>query len=325
MILPIVDDQLLQRYQCYLTGQRKLAASTIRTYLGDSNNFLDWCGETGNMVQDMDRAMLRNYIAYLLTEAPNRRRISKSQGLERVTVKRMVAGLRCFYDFLVQKGWFKSTPVPLGRSMPMKTAQPLPSFLTHTRVNRLLAACDPQSDLQVRDRAILELLYASGPCLAELHQLNTTDVDLIACTVTILGREDRERMVPFGGEAGHWLGEYLSGARLTLAQGDNPALWLNKDGGRLSRKTLGQIVKRYAAAAGLGTGPHPQTLRNSFAAHLLDGGADIRVVQALLGHENSSSTEVFLPITLEEHRRTYMKCHPMAKASARRLPIRNTA
>ena len=319
-----VDDQLLQRYQRYLTGQRKLAADTVRTYLADSNSFLDWCSETGKMVQAMDRAMYGDYVAYLLKEAPDRRRKSKPGGLKRTTVKRMVAGLRSLYDFLVQEGWFKATPVPSGRSSPMKTYQPLPSFLTHTRVNRLLEACNPQSDLEVRNRAILELLYASGPRLAELHQLNIGDVDLTAHTVTILGQRERDQTVPFGGEAGHWLGEYLSGARPALAWDDNPALWLNDGGDRLSRKSIDQIVKRYASAAGLGAGVHPHTLRNSFAAHLLDGGADIRVVQALLGHEYSGSTEGFLPITLEEHRHTYLEHHPMAKAAASRLSIRNT-
>lgn len=322
-IMPTVDDQLLQRYRRYLNVERKFADSTVRTYLSDVDTFLDWCGETDEMPQAMDRAMFSRYVAYLLTEAPNRRSGSKPQRLERTAAKRKLAGLRCFCDFLVQERWFKATPVPSGRSMPMKTAQSLPSFLTHAKVNRLMEACNPQSHLGVRDRAILELLYASGPHLAELHQLNTADVDLITNSVTILGQRGRERNVPFGEAAWRWLREYLSGARPTLARDDNPALWLNNGGDRLSRKTIGRIVKRYAALAGLGTsGVHPLTLRHSFAAHLLDGGADIRVVQALLGHEDSGSTEVFLPITLEEYRRTYLEHHPMAKATAAGLPTR---
>ena len=318
--MPTVDGQLLPRYARHLTDQRQLAPSTVSTYLSDAQTFLDWCRETGEMPHAMDRAMLFRYVAYLLMEAPDRRSKSKSRGLKRVTVKRMIAELRSFYGFLVQEGWFTSTPVPSGESMPMKVARPLPSFLTCAEADRLLEACDPRSALEVRDRAILELFYASGPRLAELHQLNTTDVDLIAYTVTVVGQ--RERNIPFGDEAWRWIREYLEEVRPALSKGDDPALWLNSRAGRLSRKTIGHIVRRYAAAAGLGTGVHPHTLRHSFASHLLDGGADIRAVQMLLGHEDAGSTEVYTPTTVEEHRRDYLEHHPMAKAGRARSATR---
>ena len=314
--MPTVDGQLLPRYERHLTDQRQLAPSTVPTYLSNAQTFLDWCRETGEMPHAMDRAMLFRYVAYLLMEAPDRRSKSKSRGLKRVTVKRMMAELRSFYGFLVQEGWFTSTPVPSGQSMPMKVARPLPSFLTYAEADRLLEACNPRSALEVRDRAILELLYASGPRLEELQQLNTTDVDLIAYTVTVVGQRERERNIPFGDEAWRWIKEYLEEVRPALSKGDDPALWLNNRGGRLSRKTIGQIVKRYAAAAGLGNGVHPHTLRHSFASHLLDRGADIRAVQMLLGHEDAGSTEVYTPTTVEEHRRVYLEHHPMAKATA---------
>ena len=319
-----VDDQLLQRYERYLTGQRGLAASTVRTYLSDGRTFLDWCREAGEMPQAMDRPMFSRYVTYLVMEAPDMRSGPKPQGLKRTTAKRKLAGLRCFYHFLVQEGWFTATPVPSGRSVPMKTAQPLPSFLTESEVNRLLEACNPRSALEVRNRALLELLYASGPRLAELHRLDTSDVDLMACTVTVVGQGGRERNIPFGEEAWRWLRAYLEEVRPALSRDADLALWLNSRGGRLSRKTIGQIVKRYATAAGLRAGVHPHTLRHSFASHLLDGGADLRAVQVLLGHEDSGSTEVYASTTLGEHRCAYLEHHPLAKAGRTRWPVQTT-
>ena len=319
-----VDDQLLQRYERYLTGQSELAASTVRTYLSDGRTFLDWCRGAGEMPQAMDRPMFSRYVTYLMMEAPDMRSGPKPQGLKRTTAKRKLAGLRCFYHFLVQEEWFTATPVPSGRSVPIKIPKPLPSLVTPSEANRLLEACHPQSALEVRNRALLELLYASGPRLAELHQLDSSDVDLMAYTVTVVGQRDRERTVPFGDKAWVWLSKYLGEARPTLARDAGLALWLNSRGGRLSRKTIGQIVKRYATAAGLRAGVHPHTLRHSFASHLLDGGADIYVVQKLLGHDDTGSTEVYAQTTLGEHRRAYLDHHPMAKAGRTRLPVRTT-
>ena len=208
--------------------------------------------------------------------------------------------------------------------MPLKTGQPLLSVLNESEANRLLEGCNPRSALEVRNRAMLELLYASGPRLAELHQLDTTDVDLMAYTVTVVGQRDRERTVPFGDKAWVWLRKYLGEARPTLVRDDGPALWLNSRGGRLSRKSIDQIVKRYATAAGLGAGVHPHTLRHSFASHLLDGGADIYVVQKLLGHDDTGSTEVYARTAVKGLGRAYMKHHPLAKAGRTRLPVQTT-
>ena len=316
MIMQLADDLLLRRYRHYLAGQRQLADTSIQTYLSDVRNFLDWCRESGEAPQAMDGRMFGRYVAYLLMEAPDRRSKSMRRGLKRTTVRCKLAAIRSFYAFLVQEGWFKSTPVPSGRSARMRVPRPLPSFLTRARVDRLMEACAPQSSLEMRNRAILELLYACGPRLAELHQLEIDDVDLMTCTLTVAGHRGQERNLPFGGEAWRWLRVYLGEVRPALARDDNPALWLNNRGGRLSRRTLGHIVNRYAAAAGLEGEVHPQTLRHSFASHLLDGGADIRVVQELLGHECAGSTEVYLLTTVEEHRSAYLTHHPMAKASA---------
>ena len=319
-----VDDQLLQRYGRHLADQRELVPSTVRVYLSDANGFLDWCREAGERPQAMNRAMFFRYVNYLITEAPDRRWKAGRRGLNRTTVKRKVAGLRSLYRFLVQEGWFTATPVPSGQSVPMKIPTPLPSFLTQSEANRLLEAGSPQSALEVRNRALLEVFYASGPRLAEMHQLDTTDVDLLAYTVTVVGQRGRERTVPFGDPAWVWLNSYLREARPALARDADPALWLNSRGGRLSRGAIGRIVKQYAVVAGLRGDIHPHTLRHSFAAHLLDGGADIYVVQQLLGHDDTGSTEVYTPTTVQEHRSAYLEHHPLAKAGRTRLPVRTT-
>ena len=303
---------LLERYGRYLTGQRSLSDNTRRIYLDDLHTFLGYCQPKGLSLSDMNRQMLRGYVAYLATEG--RTDGERPKGYARVSIVRKLTALRTFYNFLVQEGWFKSTPVPSARSFPVKVEKPLPSFLGKKEATRLLDAPDDDTPTGLRDRAILEVLYACGVRLAEIEGMNLGDVYRERREILVRGKGNKERWTLFGEPAEAALDNYLSDGRPHLVAGvenDEP-LFVNRYGGRLSRRSIEKIVSNYAARAGLKEGIHPHTLRHSFASHMLEGDADLRVIQDLLGHSSVSTTQMYTHITKQEARRAYLNFHPMA-------------
>ncbi|MCY4418133.1 MAG: tyrosine recombinase [Chloroflexi bacterium] len=303
---------LLERYGRYLTGQRSLSDNTRRIYLDDLHTFLSYCQRKGMGLSDMDRQMLRGYVAYLATEG--RTDGERPKGYARVSIVRKLTALRTFYNFLVQEGWFKSTPVPSARSFPVKVEKPLPSFLGKKEATRLLDAPDDDTPTGLRDRAILEVLYACGVRLAEIEGMDLGDVYKERREILVRGKGNKERWTLYGEPAEAALGNYLSDGRPHLVAGadnDEP-LFVNRYGGRLSRRSIEKIVSNYAARAGLKEGIHPHTLRHSFASHMLEGDADLRVIQDLLGHSSVSTTQMYTHITKQEARRAYLSFHPLA-------------
>ncbi len=304
--------ELLERYSLYLTGQRALSANTRRIYLDDLHSFLTYCRQQGLSLQGMDRQLLRGYVAHLATVG--RADGPRPTGYARVSIVRKLTALRTFYNFLVQEGWFKSTPVPSARSFPVKVEKPLPSFLGKREATRLLAAPDDDTPAGLRDKAILEVLYACGVRLAEIQGMNIGDVYHERKEILVRGKGDKERWTLYGESAADALANYLNDGRPHLAAesaGEEP-LFVNRYGGRLSRRSIEKIVRGYAARAGLKDGIHTHTLRHSFASHMLEGDADLRVIQELLGHSSVSTTQVYTHITKQEARRAYLNFHPLA-------------
>ena len=306
---------LLERYTLYLTGQRSLSDNTRRIYMDDLHTFLDYCRRNDHDLRDMDRQLLRGYVSFLATVG--RTDGPRPTGYARVSIVRKLTALRTFYNFLVQEGWFKSTPVPSARSFPVKVERPLPSFLGKQEANRLLAAPDDDTPVGLRDRAILEVLYACGVRLAELQGMNLGDVHHDRREILVRGKGDKERWTLYGGPAEDALDRYLEDGRphfaATSDHGD--PLFVNRYGNRLSRRSIEKIVRDYAARAGLKDGIHTHTLRHSFASHMLEGDADLRVIQELLGHSSVSTTQLYTHITKREARRAYMDFHPLAANS----------
>ncbi len=303
---------LLHRYGLYLTGQRSLSDNTRRIYFDDLHTFLGYCRRKGLSLSDMDRQLLRGYVAYLATEG--RSEGGRQTGYARVSIVRKLTALRTFYNFLVQEGWFKSTPVPSARSFPVKVEKPLPSFLGKKEAIRLLTAPDDDTPIGLRDRAILEILYACGVRLAEIEGMNVGDISRERREILVRGKGNKERWTLYGGPAETALDDYLSDGRPHLSATftyDEP-LFVNRYGARLSRRSIEKIVSNYAARAGLKEGIHPHTLRHSFASHMLEGDADLRVIQDLMGHSSVSTTQVYTHITKQEARRAYLTFHPMA-------------
>ena len=306
---------LLERYVLYLTGQRSLSDNTRRIYLDDLHTFLDYCRRNSHGLRDMDRQLLRGYVAFLATVG--RSDGPRPTGYARVSIVRKLTALRTFYNFLVQEAWFKSTPVPSARSFPVKVEKPLPSFLGKQEATRLLAAPDDDTPAGLRDRAILEVLYACGVRLAELQGMNLGDINRDRREILVRGKGDKERWTLYGAPAQDALDRYLEDGRphFAAASAHSDPLFVNRYGGRLSRRSIEKIVRDYAARAGLKEGIHTHTLRHSFASHMLEGDADLRVIQELLGHSSVSTTQLYTHITKQEARRAYMDFHPLASAS----------
>ena len=229
------------------------------------------------------------------------------------TIARKVAAIKSFFGFLVAEGILRDNPT---RDMPSpKVGKSLPKPISIAQARLLLEQPSKRSTPEARrDRAMLELLYATGMRVSELVSLNLVDIDVEGGYVRCFGKGHKERLIPVYRQATLVLKEYLAEGRPHLAHNsEEKALFLNRRGERLTRQGLWQILKGYAKSAELGTEVTPHTLRHSFATHMLSGGADLRSVQELLGHANISTTQVYTHLTTDHIRRTYEKSHPRAK------------
>ena len=317
-------EELLDRFGEALRGQMGRSENTVRVYTADLQPFLKFLENESLDPRELDRHRLRRYLAWLSTSAKG-----GVSAYARVSVARKLVALRSFYRFLVQEGLMDRNPIPKGRTFNIKVEKRLPVFLGKEEVARLLNAPlitrspddNGTSHMAIRDRAILELLYSSGLRLSELHGLNIEDVNLDAREARVIGKGSNERMALLGKPALEALALYLRSTRPSLkmagAHGthrDNDhALFLNRYGGRLSRRSVEKLVGRYATLAAIRPGVHPHTLRHTFATHLMEGGADLRVVQELLGHSSPATTQVYTHVTQNEARDEYMTTHPRAR------------
>ena len=305
-------DAFRDRFPLYIRGQRGLSENTERVYLSDLQAFREYLLKENLSLRDMDRATLRGYLAWLATPARE-----GGRGYERVSVSRKLTVLRSFYLFLVQEGMFRSTPVPSGRSFRLKVAKPLPTFLGHREADRLLDAPDDSTPLGMRDKAILELLYGCGVRLAEIHGMNLSDINFGQRSILVRGKGDKERETLYGQPAQDALTRYLNEARPLLAEeasaaDKTDAVFLNRYGQRLSRRSIESLVRKHGSAAGTRDNVHPHTLRHTFATHMLEGGADLRVIQELLGHSSPQTTQIYTHITKAEALVAYLTHHPRA-------------
>lgn len=235
----------------------------------------------------------------------------RTEGLAPRSVARAVHAVRGLYRFGVREGRIADDPMENLRAP--RAFKALPRFLTAAQVEALLAAADTSTPLGLRDRAILEVLYATGLRVSELIGLRLAEVDLEVGLVRCLGKGRKERLVPLGRIAREWVGRYIDEVRGLLArESPSPFLFLNHRGGRLSRMGLWGIVRRHGVAAGVERSLSPHVLRHSFATHLLERGADLRAVQAMLGHADISTTQIYTHVTRERLRRVYDQFHPRA-------------
>ena len=294
-------DGLIDEYEEHLRAERGLAELTIRNYVTDLRPLYDYMTLRGlSGLERIDRTSVRGYLAWL-----------SDLGYVRRSIARKLSTLRGFLRWLVRKGVLQADPLP--RRGVMKLDSRLPRFLSQDEAARLVLAPDTSAPLGARDRALLELIYAAGLRVSEVRDLNVGNVDLASREVRVTGKGSKQRAVLIGEAARSALAIYLNDVRPKLEGRDSDnALFLNRYGGRLSQRSIQAKVRRYAARVGLGTGVHTHTLRHSFATHLLEGGADLRVVQELLGHASPATTQIYTHVTASEAKAVYLAAHPRA-------------
>jgi integrase/recombinase XerD len=279
-----------------LRVERGLSPLTIEAYRRDLGQFAD---HAGSRWRD-DPGPLIEFVAALQRRAARRS-----------TQARKSAAVRSFYAFALREG-LATRDVPALVDAP-RPGSYLPDVLAPEQVAAILDAPPADDPIGIRDRAVLEVLYASGVRVSELVGLDTDRVDLAAQQLRVIGKGNRERRVPMGDEARERLHRYLTGPRSEwTGRRATPAVFVGRRGTRLSREAVWALVKRWTAAAGVTERVSPHTFRHSFATHLLEGGADLRVVQALLGHASISTTQLYTHLTGERVREVYAKAHPRA-------------
>lgn len=278
-----------------------LAANTLAAYRRDLTAFAQWLhGAQGRALDQADTADIQAWFAA-------RHATSRAS-----TANRRLATLRRYYTWAVRQGRMQRDPC-----LQLKTAkQParFPHTLTEQQVEDLLHAPDTGTPLGLRDRSMLETLYATGLRVSELISLNTLDVSLTEGVVRVtLGKGGKDRLVPLGAEAQHWIESYMSHARPALVRGHvSDALFITARGGPMTRQSFWLIVKKYAAQAEIHAPLSPHTLRHAFATHLLNHGADLRVVQMLLGHADISTTQIYTHVARERLKKLHSTHHPRA-------------
>jgi integrase/recombinase XerC len=234
------------------------------------------------------------------------------QGRVKASTARKLSAIRSFYKYLLRERMVAANPIATTASP--KLDRRLPSFLTQEEIEQLLEAPDLSKPQGQRDRALIELLYASGLRVSELVNLNLEQVDLHTREIRVRGKGSKERMVLMGKPAATALNAYLNQGRPSLlGEKRSNAIFLNRYGQRIMERRVQKIIQEYAERAGIDKRVHPHMLRHTFATHLLDGSADLRVVQELLGHANLSSTQIYTHITKSQARKVYLSAHPMAQ------------
>lgn len=285
-------------YLDHLRVERGLAINTLAAYERDLARLRAFAQRRGRGVLDLRQGDLADFIGAL-----------RSEGLAARSVARAVHAIRGLYRFAVREGLLVNDPMENLRAP--KVFKGLPRYLTGQEVERLLEAPDTSAPLGLRDRAILEVLYASGLRASELIGLRREDLDLEVGLLRCLGKGRKERLVPVGAVALEWVGRYLAEARGSLMRrGAAAELFVNHRGGRLSRMGLWRIVRRHAVTAGVERKLTPHVLRHSFATHLLEHGADLRALQAMLGHADISTTQIYTHLDRAYLREMHRRFHP---------------
>jgi integrase/recombinase XerC len=283
-----------------LRAERDLSEHTLAGYGFDLTQFSTWAERGGISTLDaLDRRLLRRYLAYL-----------SARGYARRSIARKLSALKSLLRWAVTHDLIPASPAD-ELSSP-KLDRPLPKVLKARDAAKLCEQPSAEEPRGLRDRAVLELLYSSGLRVAELCGLNLSDLDLEAASVVVTGKGRKQRKLPLGDPAARALGVYLVHARPVLMGSElTSALFVNLRGGRLGPRSVRALLAHHEASAGR-TGAGPHALRHSFATHLLDGGADLRSVQELLGHESLATTQIYTHVSTERLRSVYEQCHPRA-------------
>ena len=291
---------VIEAYLDHLRVERRLAAHTLESYARDLSALAAYAAGAGRTVESLDRQALEAFV-----------REQRGRGLAPRSVARAVAAVRGFYRFLVLDRRLDASPADDVR--PPRAWPALPTFLSIEEVDTLIAQPDVTTTLGLRDRAMIELLYATGLRVSELVGVRLADLHLDEHYLTCIGKGNKERLVPIGEQATDWIRKYSAHARRELLDGRaSPRLFLNARGGSLSRVGFWKILKQHARTASLPRTLSPHVLRHSFATHLLERGADLRAIQLMLGHADLSTTQIYTHVLESRLRTVYDRFHPRA-------------
>ena len=293
----------LANYLRHLSVERGLSKNTLSAYRLDLGKYQEFLTDHSLEVETVVTSSITEFSMHL-----------SDSGLKASSVSRILAAIRGFHAFLVLEGIREDDPTKKVR--PPKLSQRLPKALSQQQMLDLLSAAGPEPDdetadpLRLRDRAIVELMYSTGARVSEVVAIDLDEVD-DSGLIRVRGKGSKERVVPIGSFAMRSIQAYLVRARPALNQSGATALFLNKRGSRLSRQSIWDLVQRSGEAIGLDVSPH--ALRHSFATHLIEGGADVRVVQELLGHASVATTQIYTLMTIDTVREAYLSAHPRAR------------
>ncbi|MGB9696420.1 MAG: site-specific tyrosine recombinase XerD [Ignavibacteria bacterium] len=295
-------------FRNYLRVERNLSENTIESYDYDLNAFLEYLQNEKGIVDIrlVNAEIITAYLKYLVTTKTKKDKIYSIKSLNR-----KISFLKSFFRYLMIERVITINPTD-GVGL-LKSKRELPSVLTIDEVDKMFEQTDPTNKFGLRDRAILEILYASGLRVSELINLKLPDVYFEEGFLRIFGKGSKERIVPIGRSALKYLSKYIKeGRSLFVKRQAGDYIFLNVRGTKLTRMTVWNIVKKYCLLAGIKKEIHPHTLRHTFATHLLEGGADIRVIQEMLGHSDISTTQIYTHLDRSLLRETYRQFHPRA-------------
>lgn len=292
------DLQLISTYLDALWLERGLSANTLSSYRRDLAAFAGWLEGQGQQLLAVDESTLQAYLAYRFEKIISPRSIARA-----------LSCLRGFFSYCLRENLIETNPA--ARIQSPKLGRPLPKSLTEHDVERLLAAPDIDSTLGLRDKTMLELLYATGLRVSELVGLTLSQVNLRQGVVRVRGKGDKERLVPIGEEALHWIAQYLAAARPDIMAGkQGDVMFPSGRAQQMTRQTFWHRLKYWADVAGIDKPISPHVLRHAFATHLLNHGADLRVVQLLLGHSDLSTTQIYTHVARSRMKELHARHHP---------------
>ena len=291
--------EIFNKYVDYLRVERNASPYTVRNYTEALLKFFDYVKNKDiASLKDVDKQTLRGYLSYLM-----------EQGTAKSSIARRLSAIRSFYRYLMREQLLEVSPAETTVSP--RLDKRLPSFLTEEEVKRLIESPDLSTPQGQRDCALLEMLYASGLRVSELVNLDMEQVNLETKEIRVWGKGSKERLVLIGTPAANALTEYIKDGRPALLSGKkNDALFVSRYGERIPARRVQKILDKYSRV--IGKKVHPHMLRHTFATHLLDGGADLKVVQELLGHADLSSTQIYTHVSPKRSRKVYLKAHPLA-------------
>lgn len=290
-------DENIEQFLDNLWLEQGLSDNTLASYRTDLTKFQQFAESQGDAIVDVSQQSIENYLSH-----------RKDKGLKARSTARAISSLRRLYGYLQREKIIAENPM-LHVALP-KLENPLPKTLTERDVEALLAAPDREDPVQLRDKAMIELLYATGLRVSELVGLRLENINQRQGVIRVFGKGNKERLVPMGQEADYWIDQYKSLGRPALLKQQSDIVFPSRRGTQMTRQTFWHRIKFYAIQAGIRKPLSPHTLRHAFATHLLNHGADLRVVQLLLGHSDLSTTQIYTHVVKERLKSLHAQHHP---------------